>query len=170
VILFWTVLGLLLLERSFELGLSRRNERRLLARGGRRVLPDGFWGLAFVHGALFPAMVVESGLAPWAGVHGATWPLLGAALATMALRYWAVASLGERWCTRVVVVPGAPLVAHGPYRFAKHPNYVAASLELFVVPAAFGLWATAVGAAVANLVALRVRMRVEQAALSAASA
>jgi len=85
--------------------------------------------------------------------------------ATMALRYWVIATLGERWTTRVLVLPGAPLVASGPYRFLRHPNYLAVVLEVVALPLVHTAWITAVVCGAANLLVLALRIRVEDAAL-----
>lgn len=168
-VLFWLVLGLLAGERLVELAISRRNQRRLLARGATLVEPDGFGLILAVHVGLFPALVVEHLAAPWAGTHPWTWPLLGLALAAQVLRYWVIGTLGERWATRVLVLPGEPPVARGPYRFLAHPNYAAIVLELAVLPLAFGLFVSAAAHSLVNAVALRRRIRVENAALRAAT-
>jgi methyltransferase len=83
----------------------------------------------------------------------------------MALRWWAVASLGRRWSTRIVVLPGRPLVTAGPYRFLRHPNYLAVVLELLAVPLIGGALVTAAVATLGNLALLAVRVRAEEAAL-----
>ena len=87
--------------------------------------------------------------------------------ATMGLRYWAIATLGPRWNTRVLVVPGLPAVDAGPYRYLKHPNYLAVILEIAALPLVHGAWLTAVVFSVANAALLRVRIRCEEAALTA---
>ena len=88
---------------------------------------------------------------------------------TMALRYWAISTLGRRWNTRVVVLPGRPLVSHGPYRLIRHPNYLAVVVEVAAVPLVYGAWWTALVFSAGNLLVLRTRLRVEDAALRAAS-
>jgi methyltransferase len=98
-------------------------------------------------------------------------PLLAAAMlavlgATMAVRWWVVATLGERWTTRVLVLPGAPLVAGGPFRLLRHPNYAAVACEVPALPLVHGAWASALLFGLANLAVLRTRIRVEEAALA----
>jgi len=168
-VVLWIVAAAIVTQRLAELRLARRNEAWARARG------------AVEHGARhYPAFVVlhAAWLAGWIGeawvrgpylVRG--WPmwltLLG--LAEM-IRYWAIASLGRRWNTRVLVLPGEPPVTRGPYRFLRHPNYVAVVLELAAVPLMFGAWITAVAASVANAILLAgVRIPVEQRALDAAA-
>src|SRR5207249_633845 len=84
-----------------------------------------------------------------------------------ALRYWAVATLGEHWNIRVLVVPGAPPVSGGPYRFVRHPNYLAVMVEMAALPLAVGAWRTAPVASAANAVLLAIRISVEERALGA---
>lgn len=97
---------------------------------------------------------------PWLG-----WPMLAVVLLAQALRWWCVATLGRQWNTRVVVVPGLPLVHRGPYRWLRHPNYVAVVAEGVALPLVHTAWLTALGFTAANLVLLAVRTRVENAAL-----
>ncbi|HXT21632.1 MAG TPA: isoprenylcysteine carboxylmethyltransferase family protein, partial [Thermoanaerobaculia bacterium] len=81
------------------------------------------------------------------------------------LRYWVIATLGERWTTRVLVLPNAPLVAGGPYRWLRHPNYLAVAVEVFALPLVHTAWLTALVCGAANLAVLALRIRVENAAL-----
>jgi methyltransferase len=97
------------------------------------------------------------------GVAAAMAALLAAA---QALRYWAIATLGERWTTRIICLPRAPLVAGGPYRFLRHPNYLAVVAEMAALPLLHGAWLTAAGFSAANALVLRVRIRHEEAALA----
>jgi methyltransferase len=85
-----------------------------------------------------------------------------------ALRFWTIASLGERWNVRVWVVPGMAPVRTGPYRFFPHPNYLAVVAELIAGPMMFGAWRTALAIGIANAAALTVRLRVEERALAEA--
>ena len=87
-------------------------------------------------------------------------------VATMALRYWVVSTLGDRWNTRVICVPGEPLITGGPFRYIRHPNYVAVVAELAALPLVHTAWMTAAVFGVANLLILRVRIRVENDALA----
>ena len=91
-------------------------------------------------------------------------------LATQALRWWCIATLGHRWNTRVVVVPGLSRITHGPYRWLRHPNYVAVVLEGAALPLVHTAWATALTFTVLNAALLRVRLRVEEQALAFAAA
>jgi methyltransferase len=92
--------------------------------------------------------------------------MLGLALAAQALRWWAVTSLGPAWNVRVIVVPGAPLVTRGPYRYLRHPNYLAVALEGIAVPLIHTAWLTALSFSIANAALLAVRIRSEEQALA----
>lgn len=161
------LLGLLGAERLVELRLSRRNAARALAQGGFET-GQGHYRVMVVLHALFlvscGAEVLGLGRAfPGAWGYGA----LAVALLSQALRYWAITSLGERWNTRIIVVPGLAPVTRGPYRFLRHPNYVAVVAELAAVPLLHGAWVTALVFSLANLLLLRVRIRAEEVALGA---
>ena len=96
--------------------------------------------------------------------------MLAVVLAAQALRWWCIATLGRRWNTRVIVVPGLPLVRRGPYRWLSHPNYVAVVVEGFALPLVHTAWITALVFTVLNAALLTVRIRVENRALAAAAA
>ena len=166
--LFTIAYALLAAERLLELAINRRNTRLLAQRGAVWTTDDGLRAIIAVQAALFLLTPLEVLLAPWAGAGWWTWPLLAVAILAQALRYWVISTLGERWSIRVVTVPGAPRILRGPYRFARHPNYVAVATEALVIPLAFG----AIGAALVTfplqLVALRRRIRKEERALRAA--
>ena len=81
-------------------------------------------------------------------------------------RLWVLATLGPRWTTRIVILPGAPLVTGGPYRFVKHPNYVVVAGEIAALPLAFGLWPIAALFSLLNAAVLAIRIREEERALS----
>lgn len=157
---------LLIAQRASELFLSARNARRLLARGAREHGRGHYPLLVLLH-ALFPIALVAEVLVLHArpGRLAPLWITL--LLATQGLRYAAMRALGERWTTRVLVLPGTPLVDAGPYRWLRHPNYVAVVIEFLAAPLLFGAWRTALVFSLANLLALRVRIRCEERALKA---
>jgi methyltransferase len=117
-----------------------------------------------LHTLFLVACVVEPLVWPRAVATPVAWLALGGALMAQALRYWAIGTLGERWNTRVIVLPGVAPVVKGPYRFVRHPNYVAVVLELFSVPLLGGAWLTALVFTLANSWLLRVRISAEEAA------
>lgn len=159
--LFTALLALVALQRLFELVLSRRNERWVRERGGYEVGAGHYPAMVALHAAFLVSCLAEVWLLerPFA-------PPLAAAMVTVlvvatALRYWAIRSLGRRWTTRVLVLPGAEPVRDGPYRFLPHPNYLAVVLEIAALPLVHTAWITAVVFTAANAALLRVRVRVE---------
>jgi len=170
-VLLWTVLGLLAIERAFELGVNRRNSRVLRENGARWHGPrDGFGLIVAAQALLFAGTLFEGTSAAWGGVKPWTWYAIAGLALAQALRYWCIGTLGWRWSVRVVTVPGAPRIAEGPYRYFPHPNYVAVMLEAVLLPLAFGAYATLLVAAPVQLAALWRRVRIEETALNAAEA
>jgi methyltransferase len=166
--LFWLALflGMVAIQRLSELVVSTRNARLTLARGGREYGGGHFPWLVCVHVLFIAGIAAEVwflGARP-----GALWPLwLVVWMAAQALRYAAMHALGERWNVRIIVLPDEPLVRSGPYRWLRHPNYVAVVVELIAAPLIFGAWRTAVVVSLLNAIALRTRIRVENDALRA---
>ena len=155
-------------HRLFELRASARNERRLRDRGGYEVGGSHFPLFVILH-TLYPialaAEVVFRGARP-----GPLWPLWLALLgAAEALRIQVHRALGERWTVRIWVVPGLPRVTGGIYRWLRHPNYVAVTLELFAGSMLFGAGRTALAASALNLAVLLIRIPAEERALAEAA-
>ena len=154
--------------RIIESLINKRHTARLMARGAVAVRPDGFFGIAAVQAAALVGLIAEGFLVPgreailWIG----TWPLLALAVHALALRHWCILTLGDRWVFRVWILPDEPLVLRGPYRFLKHPNYLAVFLEYVTVPAAFGLWITAAVIIPLGAWTLLHRKRIEETALA----
>jgi methyltransferase len=168
-----TVIGLavylatVLMQRSAEMWLSRRNLARLAARGAVEAHGGHFWMFVVLHAGYPVALVAEvmAGARP-----PAAWPLwLAVWLAAQALRLAAIRALGERWNVRIVVVPGAPPVRHGVYRWLSHPNYLAVALEFVSAPLLFGAWRTAAAFSALNALAMAVRIPAEERALREAA-
>jgi methyltransferase len=158
----WTtilVLGLVSLQRLIELYIAHRNTRRLIARGGFEV-GSGHYPLIV---ALHALWLVGLWYLAWA--LPVNWPWIFAYLVLEAARGWIIAALGNRWTTRIIVVPGEPLIDEGPYRYIRHPNYLVVACEIFILPMAFGLWWYALPFAAANGAMLYWRIRAEDEAL-----
>ena len=152
--LFVVVLAATAAERLAELALSARHARWAFARGGVERGRGHFPAMVALHTALLVAPVVEVVAAdrpflPWLG-----WPALAVVVAAQGLRWWCIATLGRQWNTRVIVVPGAPLVARGPYARFAHPNYVAVVLEGVALPLVHTAWVTALTFTLLNAVLL----------------
>lgn len=157
-------------ERVAELVVARRNERWSRARRAI-VAGDGHYpAMVALHVGLLAGCPLEVWLGgrPFVPVLG--WPMLAVLVGAQALRWWCIGTLGPRWNTRVIVVPGLPLVARGPYRLLRHPNYVAVVAEGLALPLVHTAWVTAAAFTVLNAAVLTVRVRCENQALAAADA
>ena len=156
------ILGLVTLQRLGELVLARRNTERLLAQGAYEVAAGHYPLIVVLHAAWLAGLWF---LVVYDRSDTVSWPWLGAFVILQALRVWVIATLGPRWTTRIIVLPGAPLVASGPYRFVSHPNYCVVAAEILVLPLVFGLvWYGIVFSAL-NAAVLWIRIRAEAAAL-----
>ena len=165
---YLALLALVGLERIAELVVSVRNLRWARASGGvEHGRPHYPWMVA-LHLGLLAGCAVEAAFRPflpWLG-----WSMLVVVLAAQGLRWWCIGTLGHRWNTRVVVIPGLPPVRRGPYRHWRHPNYVAVVAEGIALPLVHTAWVTAAVFTVLNAALLRTRIRVENAALADAAA
>jgi methyltransferase len=167
---YFVLVGLVVVERLVELYLSARNARRVTARGAIAGESRGFYAAIVLFHALFLAAgPLEVVLFDRPFLPALAIPATAVVGLAMALRYWAIATLGERWNSRVLVVPGEPAVASGPYRFVRHPNYVAVTAEVAALPLVHTAWTTAAIATAVNVLLLAARIRHEEAALERAS-
>lgn len=157
----YAVVGFLVIQRLAELVLARRNHRALLARGAIEVGERHYNAFVALHAGWLLALVVT--IDPRASM---SIPLLSVFGLLQCGRIWVIATLGTRWTTRVMVLPGATRIRGGPYRFVDHPNYLIVCGEIAVVPLVFGAWTLAVVASVLNLLLLRKRLVVENQALA----
>jgi methyltransferase len=156
-------------ERLAELVVATRNARWAFAHGGVESGRGHYPVMAAMHTVFLVACLAEVAIAdrpflPWLG-----WPMLALVVASQALRWWCVATLGHQWNTRVIVVPGLPLVSGGPYRWLRHPNYVAVVVEVAALPLVHTAWVTALVFTLANAAILTVRIPVEEHALATVS-
>jgi methyltransferase len=156
------LLALVTAQRLGELVLARHNTAKLKAQGAYEVAPGHYPLIVILHAAWL------IGLWALAWNRPLNLPLAALVIAIEGLRIWVLMSLGGRWTTRSIILPGAPLVRRGPYRFLPHPNYTVVAAEIAVLPLAFGLWAYALAFTVLNAAILFVRIRSENAALAGA--
>jgi methyltransferase len=154
------LLAAVTLERLGELWVAQRNTKALLARGGLEVAPEHYMFIVLLHGAWLAGLWV----AGWNQPLNLLW--LCVFLVLQALRAWVLSTLGRRWTTRIIVVPGESLVVSGPYRWISHPNYVVVIGEIATLPLALGLPLYALVFSLANLGLLWIRVKAENAALS----
>jgi methyltransferase len=157
------LLGFVTAERLAELVLARRNTAQLIGRGAVEFAPEHYRLVVALHAIWLGGLWLIAWNRPieWA------WLALFAAL--QVLRVWVLATLGPRWTTRIIILPGAPLVTNGPYRFLKHPNYTVVAGEIAVLPLVFGLPLYAVAFSILNGIVLYIRISAENAALKGAS-
>lgn len=162
---FTVLIGLVALERLAELVVSTRNAAWSLERGGRETGQSHYPLMVVLHSALLAGALVEAWVRRpdvWSAL---AWSMLTLVVLSQALRWWCIGTLGRRWNTRVIVVPGMAPVRNGPYRLFSHPNYVAVALEGVALPLVHAAWLTALVFTLANAALLTVRIRVENIAL-----
>ena len=164
----WLFTGLILLmvvERLVELAVSSRHEDWLATRGAIEVGAEHYPWMVIQHALFLASCLMEVW---WLGrpfLPALAWVMLLALAASMALRYWVMATLGRRWTTRVLCLPGEPVITAGPYRYLRHPNYLAVAVEIFALPMVHTAWLTALIFSLANGWLLRRRVGVEEAGL-----
>jgi methyltransferase len=167
VVVYWALLCVIAGERVAELVVSARHASALLRRGGREYGFGHFPVMIALHVALIAGCVAEPLVLHRTWVPALGWTMLAVTVAANGLRWWCIATLGERWTARVIVLPGVPLVRSGPYRWFSHPNYAAVIVEGFALPLTGSAWITAIGFCAANAILLTVRIRCEVGALAA---
>lgn len=154
------ILALVTLQRLSELWIAKRNTQWLIERGGREVAPEHYPLIVALHAAWLIGLWVlarDQAVVPhW----------LGLFLLLQAARLWILSTLGKRWTTRIIVLPDAPLVQEGPFRFVSHPNYCVVVAEILVLPLVFGLVWYAILFSILNAVVLTIRIRAENEALA----
>ena len=163
--LYTGLIVLLALQRCSELVLGRRNRAWALERGALEFGREQLLPLKLLHTAFLCGCVLEVwwGSRPFIPALG--WPCLALVVACQMLRYWSIVTLGRRWNISVLVLPGVPLEVGGPYRFLRHPNYLAVLVEGLAVPLVHSAWLTALLFTALNAPLLRDRIRCEERAL-----
>jgi len=163
---FTVLIGLVGVERIAELVVSTRNAAWSRERGGIETGLGHFPFMVVLHIGLLVGALVEAWVRRPDVPSLLAWSMLALVIASQALRWWCIATLGHRWNARVIVVPGMPPVTSGPYRIFRHPNYVAVVVEGVALPLVHAAWITAVVFTVLNAGLLTVRIRAENAALA----
>jgi len=153
------ILALVTLQRLGELALAQANTKRLMARGAIEVGAAHYSLIVALHAAWLLALWIYGREQP------VSLPLLTVFVVLQALRVWVLATLGTRWTTRIIVLPGEPLITTGPYRLIAHPNYVIVIGEIAVLPLALHLPLPALVFSVLNAAVLIIRIRIETRAL-----
>ena len=169
-VLYTVLIGLVALERLAELAVAKRNMTWSLERGGRETGFGHYPFMVVLHTGLLAGCLLEVWLGDPPFLPALGWPMLALVIASQALRWWCIRTLGPQWNTRIVVVPDLPRVTGGPYRFFSHPNYVAVVVEGFALPLVHTAWVTALVFTILNAGLLTVRIRAENDALQSAYA
>ena len=155
------LLGVVTAEQLAELYLARRNTAALLAQGAVEVAPEHYPAIVLMHALWLGSLWIF-------GAARAVAPIwLAIFLSLQVLRVWVLMTLGPRWTTRIILLPGAPLATNGPYRFLSHPNYLVVVGEIAALPLCLGLPWLALIFSAANAILLSVRIRAENLALHA---
>lgn len=168
--LYSVLIGLMVVQRLTELVLSKRNLAWSRERGGTESGLGHYPFMVALHTGFLVGCVLEVWLGGRPFLPALGWPMLVLVIGAQALRWWCIRTLGRQWNTRIVVVPDLPLVTGGPYRFIRHPNYVAVIVEGFALPLVHTAFLTAILFSVLNAGLLTVRIRAENSALRAAHA
>jgi len=153
-------------ERLAELVLAQRNLAWSRARGGVEIGAGHYPVMVILHLALLVGCVVEVTVMQRPIIAALAWPMLALVVAAQGLRWWCITTLGRQWNTRVVVIPGAPRIDGGPYRWISHPNYVAVAIEGLALPLVHSAWVTALAFTTLNAALLSTRVSVENSALA----
>jgi methyltransferase len=166
-IAYLALLALVGLGRLVELRISRRNQQQLQKKGVRKIAEPHFRWMVFVHAGVLAGAAAEVLL-----LHRPLIPALAIAMAVLfaianALRWWVIRTLAGHWNVEVMASSRVGVVTAGPYRWVRHPNYVAVVMELFALPMIHTAWITALAGTLANLEVLRRRLRVEEGVLMA---
>jgi methyltransferase len=169
-IVYYTLLAVIGVERVCELVVSTRHANASLRRGGVESGAGHFPVMVALHVLLLVGCLVEPLALHRTFIPALGYPMIALVVAANALRWWCIATLGPSWSARVIVIPGMPLVRSGPYRWFAHPNYVAVIIEGAALPLAGSAWITAGTFTVLNAALLTVRLRCETRALAAAAA
>ena len=154
------IMALVTIQRLGELVLAKRNTARLLAAGGYEIGAAHYPVIVAFHTAWI------LGLWWLASTQPVNWYLVGVFAVLQALRVWVITTLGSRWTTRIIRVPGETLVVRGPFRFLNHPNYAIVTGEIFILPLAFGLVWFSIISGLINIIILGWRIHVENNALA----
>ena len=152
-------------ERLLELRLARRNAAWSFARGGVEHGASHYPFMVALHTTLLLGCVTEVALAGRPFIPALGYPMLALLVLTQTLRWWCIGVLGPQWNTRVIVVPGSSRVARGPYRWLRHPNYLAVALEGIALPLVHTAWLTAAIFTLFDTPFLAIRIRCEESAL-----
>ncbi|MFC0523219.1 isoprenylcysteine carboxyl methyltransferase family protein [Pontibacillus salicampi] len=165
--LYYVLFTFIIVQRLIELWVAKRNEKWMKQNGGIEVGDGHYKWIVLVHALFFISILAESygtalELSLWKGL------LFGIFFVTQGFRIWCLTSLGRYWNTKIIVLPGSQLVAKGPYRFMKHPNYFVVGVEFIIIPLLFDAYISAVLFPLFHLALMRIRIPKEEEALAKA--
>jgi methyltransferase len=155
---FILFISFIILQRLSELFIARRNERWLLSQGAIQYGREHYPFMIALHTVFIGAIIADY---LWRGNSQIDWLFLALYLLALSFKFWALASLGKYWNTKIYRIPGVYPVKKGPYKFLKHPNYIEVVCEVAIIPLVFHLYYTAVTFTILNAIMLWVRIRVE---------
>ncbi|MBM7644667.1 methyltransferase [Scopulibacillus daqui] len=163
-ILFAVLFLFVVLQRVTELIIARSNEAYLKSRGAVEIGHSHYKWIVLVHAGFFVSLLTEvlilrKTLASW------FWIPLAFFAAAQVLRLWALLSLGRYWNTKIIILPNAPVVARGPYKYLRHPNYLIVATEILTLPLIFRAYFTAFVFTILNIIVLSIRIPIEEKAL-----
>ncbi|MGI9534738.1 MAG: isoprenylcysteine carboxyl methyltransferase family protein [Thermodesulfobacteriota bacterium] len=155
----------LAIQRILELRLAKKNEKVVRKEGAIEYDREGYKYIVFMHVGFFISLILEKYLLN-RGFNSLSLLIFIIFIFTQLLRYWAITSLGKYWNTKILVVPNTPLIAKGPYKYLKHPNYLAVITEIVVIPLIFSCYITCIIFSTLNFLTLLRRIRIEENALN----
>ncbi|TWI56039.1 isoprenylcysteine carboxyl methyltransferase family protein [Halalkalibacter nanhaiisediminis] len=159
---------LVIVQRLIEVVIAKRNARWIKSQGGYETGSEHYRLMIATHVFFFLSLIIEVTLKEYSFAGWSLIPLTVFLLAQIA-RVWALSSLGRFWNTRIMILPGAKVIAKGPYRFVRHPNYVVVITEIAMLPLIFQAYWTAIVFTIINALVLSIRIKEEEAALNKAT-
>ncbi|MCJ8006623.1 isoprenylcysteine carboxyl methyltransferase family protein [Lederbergia wuyishanensis] len=162
---FLILLLIVIAQRLIELRIAKRNEEWMLQHGAKEYGQNHYFFMVLMHAGFFISLIMEYFFRNHA--LNAFWPVfLLIFIVAQIARIWVITSLGKYWNTKIIVLPGIKVVKKGPFKYVKHPNYIIVTIELFVIPMIFNLYITATLFLILNQIILKVRIPIEEKALS----
>jgi len=161
------LLGAVAVLRLLELGISRRNQRRLVAQGARRAADPRFPAMVALHTAVLAGAAAEVVLLRRPLIPLLAAPMTALFLAANGLRWWVIRTLGTHWNVQVMDSASLGVISSGPYRWVRHPNYSAVFVEMFSLPLIHTAWITAALGSALHAWVLRGRIAAEERVLLA---
>ncbi len=164
----YVFISIVIFQRVVEIIIANRNAKWMINQGGYEVGREHYKYIVLLHTFFFLSLLLEVSVSRPSFTSWVIAPFVFFLLAQIG-RVWALSSLGSFWNTRIMVLPGAKVIAKGPYRYMRHPNYVIVAMEILLLPLIFQAYWTAFIFSLLNALVLKVRIKVEEQALLAAT-